>query len=1173
MRLKQIKLAGFKSFVDVTKVPFNAQMTAIVGPNGCGKSNIIDAVRWVLGESSAKNLRGDAMTDVIFNGAASRKPVGQASVELVFENQPDSEQKFNLNASLSERNEISIRRTVNRDGQNHYYLNGAKCRRRDITDVFLGSGLGPKSYAIIEQGMISRLIESKPQELRVFVEEAAGVSKYKERRRETESKLKSTRENIERLEDISQEINHHLVVLNEQAEQAQRFRELKVTERNARTDIAYLKQQKAQTQLSQLKTKEQNFIEQRKAASTKQVELEKSLESEQETLDLELANIDELRNKHNDIRQQLVLVNHQLSSAKEQQARSEQQKLATSEKLSLAQAKVKTLSKNVTALKEAQSENQPLVAKYQAQESEALNQLNLLQQEERDASKRLQQVNQAHIEQQQVEIARNQRAMKIAEHITRSKTQQDEKNRQLQALTTDDGVSLVEYYQQKESLAERKARLEASIELQEKAKQQHAELLTEQKANLQQTQQEHYQQVAELNNVNELLAKQEPWQPAVFEWLEKQDLQHFDCYYKHIQVAEKWQVAATKVMANWLQAIVVENMADMTLAVSKVSQELKNEKLPTHWLVAQSELLDKNSCQQGTLASAVDAEVGILPILNNVLLADSTEEAVEKLPTLLDHQAIVTPDGGVFNKHSSTIGNVSEAYDVIALNHKRQELEQAQNTSIGQIQSLTKRIDDGQVAFDSIEQQLANSRLDARIIAGESQALAKVITEAIEAQNTLKQQRQKLVEELADISAQLATYQDQQAQLEEETTNNTSKLADIETSATQAEQAKQHVNEQLAVVENIKQLARQTQDKVSQQTLELSQLTLQLEHANEQVALHQDQLSQWQHSKASGQDVDKLTSNQHELSAQEGSAEKSLNDAKARYQTLKTKMAERTVALSKLQQELNHLQDQQHHNALKIEQASFELRAANETLNELEGAGNNRLALSSPNKSLSALQQELKMAVQAIQRLGAVNLAAIDECQLQQQRKNQIDLQIEDLTQALATLESAIAKIDKESRTKFKATFEQINQDFRQLFPKVFGGGEAYLALTSDDLLETGVTIMARPPGKKNSTIHLLSGGEKALTALSLVFAIFRLTPAPFCMLDEVDAPLDDANVERFCNLVQEMSKTVQFIYISHNKIAMEMASHLTGVTMGEPGVSRMVSVDIDEAIAMAEVS
>lgn len=1178
MRLKQIKLAGFKSFVDVTKVPFNAQMTAIVGPNGCGKSNIIDAVRWVLGESSAKNLRGDAMTDVIFNGAASRKPVGQASVELVFENQPDSAQKFNLSASLSERNEISIRRTVNRDGQNHYYLNGAKCRRRDITDVFLGSGLGPKSYAIIEQGMISRLIESKPQELRVFVEEAAGVSKYKERRRETESKLKSTRENIERLEDISQEINHHLVVLNEQAEQAQRFRELKVTERNARTDIAYLKQQKAQTQLSQLKAKEQTFIEQRKAASTTQVELEKSLESEQESLDLELANIDELRNTHNDMRQQLVLVNHQLSSAKEQQARSEQQKLATSEKLALAQAKVEALRKSVSALKEAQSESQPLVAKYQAQESEAISQLNQLQQDERDASKRLQQVNQAHIEQQQVEIARNQRAMKIAEHITRSKTQQDEKNRQLQGLTSDDGASLVEYYQQKEDLAERKAQLEASIDLQEKAKQQHAEHLADQKAKLQQTQQQHFQQIAEFNSVSELLAKQEPWQPAVIEWLGKQNVKHFDCYYQHIQVPEKWQAAANKVLANWLQAIVVENMpyaaiADIEKTAELQSTEFQSDSLPTHWIIAQNELLDKSSSKEGTLAAVIDAELGILPILNNVLIADSTEEAVERLPTLLDYQAIVTPDGTVFNKHSSTKGSMSEAHDVISLNHKRHELEQAQHTSIGQIQSLTKRIDDGQIAFYSIEQELANTRLDARTIAAESEALAKVITEVIEAQNTRKQQRQKLVDELADISAQLATYQDQQAKLEEETTSNTSKLADIETSATQAEQAKQHVNEQLAVVENIKQLARQTQDKVSQQTLELSQLTLQLEHANEQVALHQDQLSKWQDSNATGQDVDKLKSNQHELSVQESIAEKSLIDAKARYQTLKTKMAERTMALSKLQQELNHLQDQQHHNALKIEQASFELKAANETLNELEGAGNNRLALSSPNKSLSALQQELKMAVQAIQRLGAVNLAAIDECQLQQQRKNQIDLQIEDLTQALATLESAIAKIDRESRTKFKATFEQINQDFKQLFPKVFGGGEAYLALTSDDLLETGVTIMARPPGKKNSTIHLLSGGEKALTALSLVFAIFRLTPAPFCMLDEVDAPLDDANVERFCNLVQEMSKTVQFIYISHNKIAMEMASHLTGVTMGEPGVSRMVSVDIDEAIAMAEVS
>ncbi|REL29966.1 chromosome segregation protein SMC [Thalassotalea euphylliae] len=1210
MRLKQIKLAGFKSFVDVTKVPFPHQMTAIVGPNGCGKSNIIDAVRWVLGESSAKNLRGDAMTDVIFNGSAERKPIGQASVELIFETQGEGTQdlptnNFHLAANLAERNEVAIRRTVNRDGQNLYYLNGCKCRKKDITDVFLGSGLGPKSYAIIEQGMISRLIESKPQELRVFVEEAAGVSKYKERRRETELKLGHTSDNLSRLADISQEIGIHLNVLDQQAQQAGQYRKLKAQERELKSIIATVKYQSAQKQLDKLNTviaelnvhmaEAKNALGEQKLALSKQ---EQAIEHDYKTLSDAQHTLTSTNQEHSRYQQELATAQHLLSNNEKQVARylqKQQDIVAKSEQyhqeIARWQEKLAALAPQTLAAEQAlvSAKAELLNLEQQVASQEQLVQM---QSRERLAAQ------EQRLAQQEAQLASQELLAKLTAQLEAKQLQFKELNEQPVA----DLSALTEQIQRlKDQITNSQAQLNAQAQSNNQLEQdiKQAELAL---ADNKQLQLSFNLQLAQLTKQ---LAVKEEWQSECEHWLTAQGITEFNSYREAISVDKNWQAAVDKVLGQWLDAyllsadnfqLISANISN-TLESSAIdsqscfhdnsqsdsknsSQNNEHKAAERFWFINQENL--EQHANIGSLASKVTTHLGFVPLLNQVKVAEdeaSLQAMLASVDTLTDEQYIISADGTLWSRAILSKGRASQGINRLTLQYEYDEL----NQQITELSPIVDAQSEKLKQLQGQQQSLAKqSTVIANQLAEQKLALQKAQSEYDFAQSQVDQRNRQLASLSQELGKLTLEHQSAISTLEQSKAGQASEALSAE-AIEQSEQALRALQEQLAALiaqkhskqqalNDAQQQLQQLQLQHQQHSLSLRQSELQLAHTSEQRHSTDDQLSHYQQELAQ---LPKTATLEQQVVAANESVEKAkvkLASAELQLDESKAKKSQLAQQISQLETKVNQHNDTAHQQALKKEQLVFELNAAKESLSELKEL-NQQQVFGEPTGSVASYQQQLKQVQRQLGELGAVNLAAIDEFQLQQTRKNQIDLQIEDLTQAVATLESAIAKIDKESRQKFKTTFEQINQGFSALFPKVFGGGQAYLALTSDDLLDTGVTIMARPPGKKNSTIHLLSGGEKALTALSLVFAIFRLTPAPFCMLDEVDAPLDDANVERFCNLVGEMSKTVQFIYISHNKIAMEMASHLTGVTMMEPGVSRMVSVDIDEAIAMAEVS
>ena len=1168
MRLKQIKLAGFKSFVDATKIPFKQQMTAIVGPNGCGKSNIIDAVRWVLGESSAKNLRGDAMTDVIFNGSSSRKPIGQASVELVFENTQGK-----LQGSLADRNEVSIRRVVTRDATSTYYLNGSKCRRRDITDIFLGTGLGPRSYAIIEQGTISRLIESKPQELRVFIEEAAGISKYKEKRRETENRIRHTRENLERLTDIIAELTHQIDKLHQQAEAAKRFKTLKTRERKYKAELAAMRWQ-------QFEQKSQHYLQQMKSV---QLRIE-NLVMQQRQTELDIVKTQESSRdsseKVAEYQQQKLKLSNDITRLEQNIKHKKQQQLAQQQQLTILAQEQQSLEQLLTQEKQHyQQFSEQLQAQQPELEILALqleqSQFSLQDQQEalQQCLQQWQQVNE-NIGQYQALLA----SLEAKLHAQQQALEQAEK-------ALEKSTAELEQFQPENE--QEKAALLANIEL---LKQQQCTKKTEQeklaqKLTLEQdkynaVQTQHYKQKAQLQALTAQLTQLELQQKKQPDWYKNQ--QHFlqqkievnveQQAFEHIVINEKWQKALTSILGYWLNAGVIEDFTEL-FTYSSLPETLL--------LIKPSNAVE--SITKGTLAEQLQLEkmhnaAVFFPLLNKIYCAENLTQAQHMLTQLAADESIVCSDGTWLSPYFFRKGTIDVQEDVL----QRQ-------TQIEQLKAEIRELS------NVIEKEAANLlEIEARIT-GYTQA-HEIVTQALSqnlAEFQQQQQQLALIEQAAQHNRQqLAQLQMRQAQDEANVQHHQQQLKVLQEQLAQLQQEHQVSDENnLALLSDKKERLQQEiltlQSMVQQFQQQYHQLSLAVEKATLSQENSQEKISQTQ------QQLMRLTEKINEL-AQYHDNKDTLESETAQLQQLLTQMSEleqkltrKQSSLAKAQSHIEQLQQRKTQlltdidtlkttvNQHYLDSENYQLRAqgALEQLAEMQQNLDDVLANMPKEAKETTWQGQISRISKEIAQLGAINLAAIDEYEQELTRKSFLDQQYQDLTAAIATLENAIAKIDRQTRQKFKATFEQINDDFKQLFPHVFGGGSAYLALTGDDLLETGVTIMARPPGKKNSTIHLLSGGEKALTALSLVFAIFRLNPAPFCMLDEVDAPLDDANVVRFCNLVREMSQSVQFIYISHNKIAMEMASHLTGVTMFEPGVSRMVAVDIDEAIAMAEMS
>ncbi|WP_421271010.1 AAA family ATPase [Aeromonas taiwanensis] len=1121
MRLKLIKLAGFKSFVEPTRIELNADMTAVVGPNGCGKSNVIDAVRWVLGESSARHLRGENMTDVIFNGSINRSAHGRASVELVFDNPHNR-----VPGEFGRFTEISVRREVLRDGSNHYQINGQKCRRKDVTDLFLGTGLGPRSYAIIEQGTVSRLVESRPADLKLFMEEAAGVSRYKERRRETEQRIRHTQENLERLGDIRGELGSRLEHLKAQAETAERYKQLKSRSRAARAELIGSELWALETRLGEAKS-ELAQAEQALAALDA-----KRTADEGRHVTLSVARQEAQAEQAS--RQQQIFLGGQAI------ARLEQQQLHQTELGRDWQARRQALCERIEGLKTQ-------LASQQDQLSEGALKAEV-------ESARLEQCEQLLADQQGVRAAAGERFEQARQRQQQWQQQLGQLQGRLNQTRTE--VNGLQELQAKTRLARLKLEdeqagplggedslqpaldaLEAALTI-SRARHEEAEAAWQAgvarheglKAELGRQQGSQRELEARLATLDQILGEQMAGATLA----------------DRLQVAPEWAQALDKVLGRWLTATPEDecNLAQPGLWIG-----------PAHPAVP------------GTLAARLGGE-HIPAFLNAIWLAQSREEALARLPELAAGESLLTPAGDWFGPNWADLGE-GGALGTLALLGERERLHTEQAAGRQTLAQLDRQLAEA----DATRAQLHGAHELAQRTLREQEQQWQQLREAWSLQEG---QRQARMQRLGQLGEELTRLDKEQAEEAGRLDAARARLElDEATLSEQQEQGETLAEALLLAQEQVSGAERGLEEarlRREQQQASCQRLQLEQQNLSQLIAVREQELSHLgleltelkEPGAEPGQDLAPLLAEQRNLEAQQLACHQRLAELERQLGELELARGADHKQLVQIQEKLATLRLERERNLTRRQGLHEQFEELGVRLVDLDQA-----VLIAADRG--KLRQEIQTLEAQVEALGAINLAALEEYEEAKTRSSYLENQCQDLEQALDTLSQAIKRIDKETQIRFRDTFDKVNEDLKSLFPKVFGGGSAWLELTSDDLLEAGVSIMARPPGKKNATIALLSGGEKALTALALVFAIFRLNPAPFCLLDEVDAPLDEVNVGRFCSLVKEMSSTVQFVYISHNKVSMEMAEQLVGVTMQEPGVSRIVSVDIGEAVALAE--
>ncbi len=1168
MRLSKIKLAGFKSFVDPTTIHFPSNLVGIVGPNGCGKSNTIDAVRWVMGESSAKHLRGESMADVIFNGSTGRKPVGQAGIELVFDNSDGG-----LGGQYAQYSEISIKRQVSRDGQSSYFLNGARCRRRDITDIFLGTGLGPRSYSIIEQGMISRLIEARPEDLRVFLEEAAGISKYKERRRETENRMRHTTENLSRLNDLREELEKQLEKLNRQARTAEKFKELRDQERRVKAELLTLRygNLQGQNEQHQREIAEQETMLEAAIAAQRAVEagMEKNREEHVEFSEV----FNEVQGRYYELGAEVARVEQAIQHSKETRQRQQQELSQTEDAWNEVEAHIRIDTQRLEDLQQELLELEP--------------ELEQLRERAETSSEALVEAEQAMHTWQTEWDDFNRRAAAPAQTAEVERTRINHLERQLQQQTQrlerqqqeQQGLSSAALQQEIESLTEQELEKEARAQqLQDELEQVRGRI-----EGLREQVQRHNTELndsrGQQQDLRGRLASLEALQQAalgkgsgaITDWLESRGLAQAPRLAQQLSVETGWERAVETVLGSYLQAVCVEGMEQVTEWLDSLEQgalTLVDTRAQTGSGSGNADLVP--------LLSKVKADWALDGLLGGVYVADSLGQALSLRGRLQPQESIVTPEGiwlagswlrvardederaGVLGREkdiSTAQAALAEAEEAIAqyqeaLDRARDDLQEAERRR----DELQVEVNQAHRAHSETRAQLGarRSRLDQ--VQGRIQALTAEIDELQQQQARDTEEhavaRSRLHEALGAMET-LAQEREQRA-AQRETLRRT--LDETRAQAQSDREGAHGISLKIETMRTVQENTRHNLERMRTQETHLQQrrdeLRTALEGGSEPLQQMEQELAQAlsRRREVEGNLAEarrKVEAIEHELRNQEqdrGNKERAAQD-------LREAVSQARISSQEIKVRSQTLLEQ-------LQETGFELEALRQELPE--------------EANVQGWEEEAERISQRIQRLGPINLAAIEEFTEQSERKQYLDAQHKDVTDALETLENAIHKIDRETRTRFKETFDKVNAGIQELFPRLFGGGHAYLELTGEDLLDTGVTVMARPPGKRNSTIHLLSGGEKALTAVALVFSIFRLNPSPFCMLDEVDAPLDDANVGRFCDMVKEMSETVQFIFITHNKITMELSNQLTGVTMHEPGVSRLVAVDVEEAVQMA---
>jgi len=1167
MQLSKIKISGFKSFVDPTTIALPSNLIAIVGPNGCGKSNIIDAVTWALGESSPKYLRGETLTDVIFNGSNARKPVGQASVELIFDNQDGS-----IGGEYAKFAEISVKRLINRDSDSSYYLNGVRCRKRDVADIFAGTGLGPRSYPFIGQNMITKMIEAKPEELRAYIEEAAGISKYKDRRRETELRINHTKENLARVSDLSGELEKQLNHLKHQANVAEKFKVLKQQERVLRAELFGIQWRHYDTRMVESTLEIQREETSLEAHQTELSGTDRNMEHLRHEQRVAQDSFQEIQRRYYAVGNEITRIEQDILHHQERQTQWENDLKQTEHDWTESKAQMDESEEQRRELEHEIQTLDPQLLIADKDSDESRRELISVEEAMQDWQTKWDEFNQQAAETTQTATVEQTRIQHLEQNITslqrrQEKLQQDQGRYNFHDLT-----------QEIEELTNKSYEVAEKVEFQS-----HQLGSVRQEINTLQTVQ--HESNTRLDNVRSDLQRLRGQQASlealqqtalgqrdnvITPWLSKHQLSDKPRLAQNMQVESGWEYAVEKVLGFCLQAVCVDEFADIATQI----EELKSGNICL-FAANQTAAANNHSGKYKQLQEVVKTSLPIGSLLAGIYVADTLDEALKMCESLADNESIVTRDGVWLNR--SWLKIMREKDPAAGVFQREEELKKiaAQISDLQAMQAeMEKNINERREKLKQLEQELEHQQ----------QNYNQVNAQAAQINAQLKAKQDRLTEIKLQSDRLLHELQECQSQLDHAQKDLVAARDTWQQAMTTLEQQAIVRDDFTSKRDSIRQQLQMLRETANLKKEQKHELQLRLETAKSQKASLLQAITRMQTHLA--QLNERKITLQSELSSMPlmDSLKKTLSRTLDKHVSIEAELNTARTAVESLDQEFRNLETTRHTidreigkvrnklEILRVEGQGIKVKAETlvEQIKETEFKLEDILKDLPQEVHVEEWQEKLDQVVQRVNRLGAINLVAIEEYATCLERKQYLDKQLDDLNSGLATLEDAIAKIDKETRMRFKETFDKVNSRFMELFPAIFGGGKAYLELTSDDLLEAGITMMACPPGKRNSSIYLLSGGEKSLTSIALIFSIFHLNPAPFCLLDEVDAALDDANVARFTTLVKTMSENTQFIFISHNKITIEMGEHLMGVTMNEPGVSRLVSVDIEKAIDLA---
>lgn len=1168
MQLSKIKMSGFKSFVDPTTINLPSNLVAVVGPNGCGKSNIIDAVTWVMGESSPKYLRGEALTDVIFNGSTARKPIGQASVELIFDNSDGT-----IGGEYAKFAEISVKRVINRESDSTYYLNGVRCRKRDVVDIFLGTGLGPRSYSIIGQNMISRVIEAKPDDLRTYLEEAAGISKYKERRHETELRINHTKENLARVNDVRTELEKQLSHLKHQANTAEKYKSLKQQERVLRAELYGIQWRQ---------------LDSRMVDHTLKIQREETaLEARNSELTGTDREIEQLRHDQRAANDAFQEVQRRYYAAGNEITRIEQDVLHHQERqqqwendLKQADNDWETVKGQMADTEDNLQELEHDIQSVEPQISTAAKESELLQEELENAEEATQAWQTKWDDFNQSSSKTAQTAQVEKTHIQHLEQRISSlQKRQEQLLQNQGQFNFSDLQNEIENFSRQSCEVADKLEFQSQQLVETREEIT----TLQSAQQESHRKLDQIRSESQRLRGQQASLEALQQtalgqrdnpaapWVKQHNLGSKPRLAQNIEVENGWELAVEKALGFSLQAICVDQVNEVVPHLN----DFKSGNLCV-FTSNQSQHEPKSGSKGTLLIDKVKSPWSLDSLISGIYVAESMDEALELCTSLDGHESVITRDGVWLNR--SWLKILRQEDPAAGVFQREQELKQLL-LRIEELQDTQQQLETAiQERKDHIL-KLEQKRDQLQLSYNQQQAQSAQIN----AQHKMKQER------LAELKTQSERFNAEQqechAQLEQANTEFLKARSLWEQALSELESQANTREELIRERDTVRHQLQITRENANRKKDHLHELEIRIQTSKSQKASLKQNINRMQ-SQIAALNERKITL-ESELSSMQPMdiLQKSLSCALDKHISVEAELNTARASMDALDQEFRNLDEKRQIvereinkvrsalETLRVEWQGWKVKAdtLSEQIKETEYKLEDILKDLAHDITAEEWQAKLDQAVTRINRLGPINLVAIDEYTTCLERKQYLDSQVDDLQSGLLTLEDAISKIDRETRARFKDTFDKVNGRFQELFPTIFGGGKAYLELTDDNLLEAGVTMMACPPGKRNSSIYLLSGGEKSLTAIALIFSIFYLNPAPFCLLDEVDAALDDANVLRFIRLVKVMAEKTQFIFISHNKITIEMGEHLIGVTMNEPGVSRLVSVDIEKAISMVE--